>query len=60
MMNVYVTLSITGHLCGKCHANKGVSVLLDKCVDCGYDHAMLIVGLGMQLAQGSLHMLYAL
>ncbi|XP_065905479.1 uncharacterized protein [Dysidea avara] len=35
-----------GHLCGKCHANKGVSVLLDKCVDCGYDHAMLIVGLG--------------
>ncbi|XP_065906983.1 uncharacterized protein [Dysidea avara] len=34
-----------GYLCGKCRGDKGVSVLLNKCVSCGYGSIALIFGL---------------
>ncbi|XP_065908085.1 uncharacterized protein [Dysidea avara] len=34
-----------GYLCGKCRGNKGVSVLLNKCVSCGHGSIALIFGL---------------
>jgi len=43
---VYNLITITGYLCGKCRYNKGVSGLLNKCVDCGYENTMLVVALG--------------
>ncbi|XP_065907172.1 uncharacterized protein [Dysidea avara] len=34
-----------GYLCGKCRGDKGVSVLLNKCVSCGHGNIALIFGL---------------
>ena len=39
-------LFFEGYLCGKCRGDKGVSVLLNKCVSCGYGSIALIFGLG--------------
>ncbi|XP_065897652.1 uncharacterized protein [Dysidea avara] len=34
-----------GYLCGRCRQPKGVSVLLNKCVTCGNENVLLIIGL---------------
>ena len=37
---------VEGYLCGQCHDDKGVSVLLNNCVSCGYVNILLIIALG--------------
>ena len=47
MRNVLFTLFIVeGYLCGQCRDDKGVSVLLNNCVSCGYVNILLIIALG--------------
>jgi len=35
-----------GYLCGECQDDKGVSVLLNKCVSCEYVNILIIIALG--------------
>ena len=34
-----------GYLCGGCHGDKGLSVLLNNCVSCGSVNVLLLVAL---------------
>ena len=43
----YIYILIIGYLCGECRGDKGISVLLNKCVSCGYVNIMLIAALGL-------------
>ena len=38
--------NVIGYLCGECRGDRGVSVLLNKCVSCGHGSIALIFGLG--------------
>jgi len=38
--------TMLGYLCGKCRGDRGVSVLLNKCVSCDHSSIAIIFGLG--------------
>ena len=45
-IRIIIHNNLEGYLCGKCRGDKGVSVLLNKCVSCGHGNIALIFGLG--------------
>ena len=46
LWHVCICQCFTGYLCGECRGDKGFSVLLNKCVSCGYVNTLLIAALG--------------
>ena len=48
---------ITGYLCGQCRDDRGVSVLLNNCVSCGYANILLIITLGNYISLHNLQLL---
>ena len=40
-----ILLSCVGYLCGDCKDSKGVSTLLNRCVDCGDINALFLAAL---------------
>ena len=43
---MYISKPTTGYLCGDCRDGKGVSTLLNRCVDCSGVNSILIAALG--------------
>ncbi len=43
--NTIVSIVTAGLLCGECKDGKGVSALLNRCVDCDFSYGFLIMGL---------------
>ena len=47
-MTIQLSNTTTGYLCGDCRDGKGVSALLNNCVDCSNVNSILIAALGKQ------------